>query len=73
MNVNLILAASLRPLCFPRNAASPFVRVSFTVSVVALGRDFLLALDKPLPRRHQLARKWDLDLKGGGVALDACV
>jgi len=38
----------LRPLCFPRNAASPFVRVSFTVSVVA-PVDFLLALDKPFP------------------------
>ena len=33
---------------FPRNAASPFVRCSFTVSVLA-PVDFLLALDKPFP------------------------
>src|ERR1700733_3423973 len=48
VKVRLIFALSLRPLCLDRAAASRFVRVSLTVSVVA-PLAFLLTLERPLP------------------------
>ncbi len=48
VNRRLILALSLRPWRLARKAASPFVRVSFTVTVPALPA-LALARDSPDP------------------------
>ena len=69
VNRRLILALSLRPWCLARKAASPFVRVSFTVTVPAVPA-LALARESPDPVATSLPAAGTLTHDRRGRAVD---